>query len=108
MNLLLENLKSTDTQVGEWLNVTGYVQHGKDNSTKVQTSHVGGVQNYTASRAKGVERRSAKPKANRVNVQAMMLWSAGGVNLGDYERSVECRRNTEQRSPHIRRDAERC
>ena len=108
VNLLLENLKSTDTQVGEWLNITGYVQHGKDPPTRIPTGNVGGIQNYTASRTRGIEGRSAKQVANQVNVQAVMLWSAGGVNLGDYERSVESRKIIERGSPHRRRVSENC
>lgn len=78
MNLLLENLKSTDTQVGEWLNVMGYVQ-------RVDGS--------------GAVRKSSRPDGGKgpneghaVKVQAVMLWSAGAVKVWEYEKAVEMRK----------------
>ncbi|KAI4094805.1 MAG: hypothetical protein LQ344_002051 [Seirophora lacunosa] len=73
VNLLLSTLKGTDTQVGAWVNVMGYVQH---------LTGEGGV--------KGQEKRSGRRSAK---VQAMMLWSAGGVKLGEYEKAVEMRKS---------------
>ena len=60
VNLLLETIKSTETQVGEWVNVMGYVKD-RDASTDAEASAI----------------------------QATMLWSAGSVRLEAYERSVE-------------------
>ncbi|KAL9000520.1 MAG: hypothetical protein Q9169_000813 [Polycauliona sp. 2 TL-2023] len=80
--LLLETLTWTDTQVGEWVNVMGYVQSpeegkgGKANRAK----HGGGKD--------GGERKVIK-------FQAVMLWSAGGINLWEYEKALEMRKKVD-------------
>lgn len=66
VNLLLSTLKMTDTQVGEWVNVMGYLEA---DPTK---------------RGRGKEKREDK-EVTLVRVQAIVLWSAGSVRLGDYE-----------------------
>lgn len=66
VKILLEGLKGEDTIIGAWVNVMGYVEEvimeGEGNG---QTS--------------------------RVKVQAIMLWSAGGLKIGEYEKAVEGR-----------------
>lgn len=79
LNLLLSSLKSTDTQVGAWVNVMGYV---------------------TEPAALDLKERKAKvdvPKGREVFVQAIMLWSAGSINLGEYERVLKERQEVERR-----------
>lgn len=71
-------MKSTDTQVGEWVNVTGYVEEGN----------------------RGLRRKEERGRGERgnvgaVRVQGVMLWSAGSVNLGEYETVVSWRMKTE-------------
>ena len=68
VGLVGPTLKSTDTQVGEWVNVIGYVVEKAVDGTKQEIG---------------------------VRVQALMLWSAGAVNIKEYERAVEGRRATE-------------
>ena len=85
MNLLLDNLKSTDTQVGEWVNVIGYVQDDEKATAPRNCNRV----------------LNQKTKASGMNgrvqiVQAVMLWSAGAVKLGEYEKSLEARRASEK------------
>jgi len=60
VRLLLNTLKSTDTQIGEWVNVIGYIVLG---STDI----------------------SVKPT---IPVQAIVLWSSGPLKLDSYERSL--------------------
>ena len=75
VNLLLETLKREDTQVGAWVNVVGYVE---------------GVLEEGKTKKKDVEEgRDEGP--TYVRVQAIMLWSAGGVKIGEYERALEGR-----------------
>lgn len=62
----------TDTQVGEWVNVVGYVTAGGDSSSRTRDEEGG----------KEVDGR----RRVFVNVQAIMLWSAGSVRIGEYER----------------------
>ncbi len=63
VNLLLETLKSTDTRVGEWVNVMGYMTSLPGDHT-VLSGFPGTV----------------------TTVQAIVLWSAGSVKLDDYEK----------------------
>ncbi|TPX10772.1 uncharacterized protein E0L32_008341 [Thyridium curvatum] len=62
VNLLLESLKSEQTQVGAWVNVIGYI--------KMPPSA-----------------RPTKPARERptVHVQAVLLWSAGPIDIKQYE-----------------------
>lgn len=60
LELLGETIKTTDTQIGEWVNVIGTV--------------------------------GEKSKSNGVRIKAVMLWSAGGIKLEEYEKAVEGRK----------------
>ncbi|KAI4171877.1 MAG: hypothetical protein LQ343_003954 [Gyalolechia ehrenbergii] len=80
VNLLLSTLSSTDTQIGEWVNVMGYVQDFEDGGKRGSRGSAG--------KGKGNEGRI-------VGVQAVMLWSAGSVRLGDYEKAVGMRKGIE-------------
>ncbi|KAI9881149.1 MAG: hypothetical protein M1830_007127, partial [Pleopsidium flavum] len=79
VNLLLSTLKSTDTQFGEWVNVIGYVALGPVPESRVCKTSAEGARRVT------------------VFVQAVMLWSAGSVNLGEYEKVLEERRAVARR-----------
>ncbi|KAI9831673.1 MAG: hypothetical protein M1819_004739 [Sarea resinae] len=70
VRLLLSSLKSTDTEVGEWVNVIGYIA----------------VPPRTMKKS-----TMAMQRAQHVNVQAIMLWSAGAIKIDDYERTLEQR-----------------
>ncbi|PMD27346.1 hypothetical protein NA56DRAFT_553551, partial [Hyaloscypha hepaticicola] len=63
VNLLLSTLKSHETQIGEWVNVIGYIERF---------------------------RREDPPSINghEVRVQALVLWSSGPFNLEGYEKSL--------------------
>ena len=62
VNLLVNTMKSNETQIGEWVNVMGYIQ------TPLSSNSV------AASEA--------------VNIQAIVLWSTGPLNLQGYEQSL--------------------
>ncbi|KAI9711363.1 MAG: hypothetical protein M1812_007212 [Candelaria pacifica] len=78
IDLVLSNIKATDTQIGEWVNIIGYI-----------TAPTPGRKNASLN-------RSIKD-SNRVNVQAIALWSAGSIKLGNYERILEERKEVERR-----------
>ena len=80
LKLVMETLRSTDTRVGEWVNVVGYVE--ADN-VKLDKEVRGGSREWRGGDIEGQDGEMARPK-----VQAVMLWSAGGVKLADYERAV--------------------
>lgn len=62
INLVRGSMKATDTMRGGWVNVVGYVQR---------------------------EQREKEKKKGVVRVQALMVWSAEGVRVAEYERAVE-------------------
>lgn len=66
VDLLLENLKVEETQIGEWVNVIGYI--GIDQSPL-----------------------RSNDKNAYVLIQALVLWSTGSFNLQAYERSLRFR-----------------
>lgn len=74
VRLLLETLKTTDTEIGEWVNVVGYVERDE---TVRRDRDVGKELEGTGT----------------VRVQAIMLWSAGGVKLKDYEEAIQKRKD---------------
>ena len=72
MNLLLSSLEQTDTAVGEWLNIIGYVNESQE--VKLASSNL-----------------ESGERTIEVKIQAIMLWSATGIKLGEYESSVQNR-----------------
>jgi hypothetical protein len=63
INLLLETVKAIDLQVGAWLNVLGYVRNRP----------------FPAVETSPFERKS-------IYVEAVMIWTAGAIRIGEYER----------------------
>lgn len=80
VTLLLSTLTLTDTQVGEWVNVIGYVAAGEN------------------SRAGNGREAQGRDEDGRVFVrmQAVMLWSAGSVRIGEYERVLTERQRVQK------------
>lgn len=89
VRLLLESLKATDTCIGEWLNVVGYVTDRKSSSSVNKGSRL-------EIKQKGQKGIAANDVVT-VRVQAVILWSAGAVRLGDYERILNERKEVERR-----------
>ncbi|KAL2016228.1 hypothetical protein VTK56DRAFT_4059 [Thermocarpiscus australiensis] len=67
VNLVLESLGSEQTRFGEWVNVIGYVT-GIAPTTEIRDSLRGNP---------------------RVHVQALLLWSAGPLDVQKYQASVK-------------------
>ena len=63
VNLLLESLKSSDTCIGAWVNVVGYVTKQDPNVTALE-----------------------KGSSHSTAVQAIVFWSAGSLDINEYER----------------------
>ncbi|KAL8673613.1 MAG: hypothetical protein Q9168_001968 [Polycauliona sp. 1 TL-2023] len=82
VNLLLGTLKYTDTQIGEWVNVMGYVQRSEERRDAKKKS-------LKCEDAKGGSERRV------VKLQAVMLWSAGGIKVWQYEKALEMRKKVE-------------
>ncbi|PBP25107.1 hypothetical protein BUE80_DR003933 [Diplocarpon rosae] len=66
VNLLISTIKSNETQIGEWVNVMGYIASDTSNH------------------------RATKDDLN-IHVQAIVLWSAKSFNLRGYEKSLDQR-----------------
>ncbi|EEH17313.1 hypothetical protein PABG_07474 [Paracoccidioides brasiliensis Pb03] len=75
VTVLLGSLKATDLQVGAWLNVLGYVRERLSSRTTASSL------NGTQSTASGTGRT--------IYVQAVMVFSADAVHLGEYERVLQ-------------------
>ncbi|TRX92024.1 hypothetical protein FHL15_007121 [Xylaria flabelliformis] len=73
VKLLLETLKSEQTDMGQWVHVIGYI------------TSVDPVSPMTATDSRHPSR--SKTTA-RVGVQALLLWIARGLDLGTYEKSM--------------------
>lgn len=67
IKLVRGSMKATDTMRGEWVNVVGYIQR---------------------------EQKEKENGKGGVRIQALMVWSAEGVRVGEYERAVEERENS--------------
>ena len=75
VNLLLENLKREDIVVGAWVNIVGYIEEIMNKKEKVRVLD-------------GNMGQGRIPRVDLVKVQAIMLWSAGSVKIGEYERAL--------------------
>ena len=85
VNVILEGLKREDTQVGAWINIVGYVQ---EVLSEGRGGQVHGQGKTTLAIRKGEKVREGS-RVVRVRVQAIMLWNAEGVKIGEYERTLE-------------------
>lgn len=65
VRLLLEKLTAAHTSVGEWVNIIGYIVSPPSAPVKLSTKRKRGL--------------------STVHVQALMLWSAGSLDIGRYE-----------------------
>ncbi|KAF6218582.1 hypothetical protein HO133_005933 [Letharia lupina] len=85
VNVILEGLEREDTQVGAWVNVLGYVEEVLEEGKRERGQGKGKT---GLAKRKG-DRIREGPRAGRVRVRAVVLWSAGGVKIGEYERTLE-------------------
>lgn len=67
IKLLVTTLKGSETRIGEWVNVMGYIQTQQQSAGQTSNSH-------------------------SVQVQALVLWSSGPFSLDRYERCLESKR----------------
>ncbi|KAK0516870.1 hypothetical protein JMJ35_000025 [Cladonia borealis] len=75
LNLLLENLKREDVAVGAWVNIVGYVEEVINKREKAKDLN-------------GNTGQGGISRVDLVKVQAIMLWSAGAIKIGEYERAL--------------------
>ncbi|KZF19606.1 hypothetical protein L228DRAFT_270934 [Xylona heveae TC161] len=77
VGLVLSSLRATDIQVGEWINIIGYILAAP---TRPDTQKFNDYAGKT------------------VFVQAIMLWSAGSIKTGEYDRILQERKEAERLS----------
>lgn len=65
INPILDTVKFQDLEVGAWINVVGYVSSSSQTEASARSS-----------------------------VQAVMIWSAGIINLDEYESALAARQKT--------------
>ena len=75
VNLLLENLKREDVAVGAWVNIVGYVEGVINKREKAKDLN-------------GNTGQGGISRVDLVKVQAIMLWSAGAIKIGEYESAL--------------------
>ncbi|KAG8529421.1 uncharacterized protein KY384_006058 [Bacidia gigantensis] len=84
VNLVLENSKREDLEIGSWVNVIGYVEK----TTKEKEA----AHNTSDERERKL---NSDPNRNRmideISVQAVMLWNAGALKITEYEKALEQR-----------------
>lgn len=79
-----ETLPTLSTMTGTWVNVVGYVlrhgdsEAGEGSMTEVQATEM-----------------LQKPDRRPTWMQATMMWNAGGMNLQEYEVSLQARKDAE-------------
>ena len=71
-------MKSTDVEVGAWVNVVGYVDFDSQTASPVDN-----------------RKQKGTGKEYQARVQALMLWSAGSLKVGEYENVLGQRHETE-------------
>jgi hypothetical protein len=68
VQLVLERLGAEQTRIGEWVNVIGYI-------TRISKDSAGAA--------------VSRPEVSMVHVQALLLWSAGPLDIQQYQLSVQ-------------------
>lgn len=92
VNAILETLKREDTLAGAWVNIMGYVEDVLKEGKREQ----GQGRGKTGLAVKRGVTAGEGRRALRVKVQAILLWSAGGVKIGEYEKTLEARLKLEK------------
>ena len=92
VNVILESLKREDLEVGAWVNVVGYVEELLKDGKRQQGQEQGKA---ILVKKNGNSAREG-PRAMMVRVHAVMLWSAGAVKIGEYEKVLEARLKLEK------------
>ncbi|RMJ21102.1 hypothetical protein PHISP_08030 [Aspergillus sp. HF37] len=84
INALVESLTSEVLRVGAWVNVVGYLRDA-------------GYPSLSLSAGEGLAGADASKMPRPVYVEAVMVFAAGPVALGEYERVLREARNVDRR-----------
>lgn len=87
INAVLEDLTSEELRVGSWLNVLGYVRDSTPPATSFSSQQS----------SQSNEAFPAKVAPRPVYIEAVMVFSAGAIALGEYERILRNAQDVERR-----------
>jgi hypothetical protein len=87
INAVLEDLTSEELRVGSWLNVLGYVRDTTPPATSFSSQQS----------SQSNEALPAKVAPRPVYIEAVMVFSAGAIALGEYERILRNAQDVERR-----------
>ncbi|EFW20131.1 hypothetical protein D8B26_003423 [Coccidioides posadasii str. Silveira] len=84
VNLLLESLSHSDIDIGNWINVIGYVRPLSPAPSLVLQNEI-------------LKSGGGRKKPSSVYVEALMIIPAGGIRVGEYERVLSESREVDKR-----------
>ncbi|KAJ5710061.1 hypothetical protein N7493_009653 [Penicillium malachiteum] len=93
INAVLETLTAEDLRVGTWLNVLGYVR----DSTAPERS----FSSFQSSHSSNATAQPMKIPSRPVYVDAIMVFPAGAIALGEYERILQNVQDVESRIHYL-------
>lgn len=94
INAVLQDVTSEELRVGAWLNVLGYVRDSSTPTPSFSSSQFSSQQSNAASEAMtALVRVSPRP----VYIDAVMVFPAGAIALGEYERILRNAQDVERR-----------
>lgn len=88
INAVLGNLRWEDLRVGSWLNVLGYIRESAPQTPSFSSSQQSSQQS---------SEQPARVPRRPVYVEAMMVFPAGAIALGEYERILRTAQDIESR-----------
>ncbi|KAJ5084447.1 hypothetical protein NUU61_009026 [Penicillium alfredii] len=92
INAVLEDLRADDLRVGSWLNVLGYVRELKPPSPSFSSTPEDSKQTPETPQS-----TICKVQSRPVYVEAIMVFPAGAIALGEYERILRDLQAVERR-----------
>lgn len=94
VNAVLEDLTSEQLRVGAWLNVIGYIRDPNTPTPSFSSSQLSSSQTDGAS---DTVTAPVKVTSRPVHIDAVMVFPAGAIALGEYERILRNAQDVEQR-----------
>lgn len=93
INAVLEGLTSEELRVGSWLNVLGYVRESTISASSIYSTQQSSQESSESTLAGTPTTVPSRP----VYVEAVMIFPAGAIELGEYERILRNANDVERR-----------
>lgn len=94
INAVLQDVTSEELRVGAWLNVLGYV---RDSSTPAPSFSSSQLSSQQSNGASEIATALVKVIPRPVYIDAVMVFPAGAIALGEYERILHNAQDVERR-----------